>query len=158
MRFNLDRIGFIIVFFLIHYFNSKIVNSGGIILPEVIFKVSLKIDQYGLTLLKIDTAMIVTCVYIHVKPESVKRFIEVTAANHRESVKESGNLRFDLVQQVDDPCKFMLYEAYESEIAVADHKNTVYYLNCRELAEDMMAEPRHWVRYNIIEPKERSEW
>lgn len=102
--------------------------------------------------------MIVTCVYIGVKPESVKRFIEITAGNHRESVKEPGNLRFDLIQQADDPCKFMLYEAYESETAAASHKNTPHYLNWRELAEDMMAVPRHGVRYNIIEPKDRSEW
>jgi len=50
--------------------------------------------------------MIVTCVYIHVKPEAVTRFIDATTANHRESVKEPGNLRFDLIQQADDTCRF----------------------------------------------------
>jgi (4S)-4-hydroxy-5-phosphonooxypentane-2,3-dione isomerase len=102
--------------------------------------------------------MIVTCIYIQVKPESVKRFIEVTSENHSESVKESGNLRFDLIQQADDPCKFMLYEAYESEAAALNHKSTKHYFKWRELAEDMMAEPRNGVRYNIIVPKDRSEW
>ena len=59
--------------------------------------------------------MIVTCVYIHVKPDEIDRFIDATTENHHESVKETGNLRFDLIQQADDPCRFMLYEAYESE-------------------------------------------
>jgi len=64
--------------------------------------------------------MIVTCVYIHVNPDAVQRFLEATVENHLESVKEPGNLRFDLIQQVDDPCQFMLYEAYESDEAAAN--------------------------------------
>ncbi len=65
---------------------------------------------------KIDI-MIVTCVYVHVKPEAVNDFIEASVMNHKGSVKEPGNLRFDFVQQADDPCRFMLYEAFESEEA-----------------------------------------
>jgi (4S)-4-hydroxy-5-phosphonooxypentane-2,3-dione isomerase len=102
--------------------------------------------------------MIVSCVYIHVKPDAVDRFIEVTTENHRGSVKEAGNLRFDIIQQVDDPCRFMLYEAYESEADAADHKTTSHYLNWRNQVNDLMAEPRYGVKYNIIEPNDRSEW
>lgn len=102
--------------------------------------------------------MIVSCVYIHVKPDSVDRFIEVTTENHRGSVKETGNLRFDIIQQVDDPCRFMLYEAYESETDAADHKTTSHYLNWRNQVNDLMAEPRYGVKYNIIEPNDKSEW
>lgn len=102
--------------------------------------------------------MIVSCVYIHVKPDAVDRFIEVTTANHRGSVRETGNLRFDLIQQADDPCRFMLYEAYESETAAADHKTTSHYLNWRNQVNDLMAEPRYGVKYNIIEPNDKSEW
>ena len=50
--------------------------------------------------------MIVTCVYIHIKPDSIQRFIDATTANHLESVKETGNLRFDLIQQADDDNAF----------------------------------------------------
>ena len=59
--------------------------------------------------------MIVTCVYVHVKPEAVEDFIKASLSNHLESVKEPGNLRFDIIRQADDPCRFMFYEAYESE-------------------------------------------
>lgn len=119
---------------------------------------SLNLNYYPLTLLKIDKAMIVNCVYIHVKPDKLESFIEATRANHIETVKEPGNLRFDIIQQADDLCQFMLYEAYDSEIAAANHKTTGHYMKWRALAEDFMAEPRHGVRYNIIEPNDRSKW
>ena len=102
--------------------------------------------------------MIVTCVYVHVKPDVVDRFINETIINHRETVKESGNIRFDFIQQADDPGRFMIYEVFESETAVADHKNTAHYLNWRDAVADYMAEPRNGVRYNIIEPGDNSRW
>jgi autoinducer 2-degrading protein len=102
--------------------------------------------------------MIVTCVYVHVKPDMVDKFINATISNHRESVKEPGNLRFDFVQQADDPYRFMIYEAYETEKAAADHKKTSHYLTWRDAVADFMAEPRQGVKYNIIEPSDRTRW
>jgi len=102
--------------------------------------------------------MIVTCVHVHVKAESVKDFIEASVLNHKGSIKEPGNLRFDFVQQTDDLCRFILYEAFESEKAVLAHKETVHYLKWRDTVKDMMAEPRYGIRYNILEPKERLKW
>jgi (4S)-4-hydroxy-5-phosphonooxypentane-2,3-dione isomerase len=102
--------------------------------------------------------MIVTCVYIHVKPDKIQSFIEATTANHLETVKETGNLRFDLIQQADDPSRFMLYEAFESVAAVDNHKTTSHYLVWREAVESFMAEPRRGVRYNILAPIDREKW
>ncbi len=102
--------------------------------------------------------MIVTCVYIRLKPGAADRFISATVKNHRESVKEPGNLRFDLIRESEDPDRFMIYEAYESEEAAAAHKATPHYLEWREKVADLMGEPRKGIRYNVIEPKERSEW
>lgn len=99
--------------------------------------------------------MIVTCVYVHVKPEAIAEFIKASEANHFESVKEPGNFRFDFAQQADDPARFMLYEAYESEEDVTAHKTTAHYLRWKETVQDMMAEPRKGIRYNIIQPKLR---
>lgn len=99
--------------------------------------------------------MIVTCVYVHVKPESVEDFIKACEANHIESVKEPGNFRFDFAQQSDDPTKFLFYEAYVSEEAAAAHKNTSHYRRWRDTVQDMMAEPRKGVRYNILQPTSR---
>lgn len=102
--------------------------------------------------------MIVTCVYVNVKPEATESFIEATVANHIESVKERGNLRFDFIRQTDDPCRFMIYEAYESDEAAAAHKNTAHYLKWRDQVKDFMAEPRKGVKYNIIRPEKKIKW
>jgi (4S)-4-hydroxy-5-phosphonooxypentane-2,3-dione isomerase len=102
--------------------------------------------------------MIVTCVYVNVKPDAVDRFINETIINHRKSVKEPGNLRFDFIQQTDNPCSFMIYEAYESEEAARDHKSTAHYLVWRDNVADYMAAPRQGIKYKIIEPSDRSRW
>lgn len=102
--------------------------------------------------------MIVTCVYVNVKPECVESFIEATRENCRQSVKEQGNLRFDLLQMAEDNCRFLVYEAYESEEASAAHKKTPHYIKWRDTVQNWMAEPRHGVRYNVVEPMEKSEW
>jgi (4S)-4-hydroxy-5-phosphonooxypentane-2,3-dione isomerase len=102
--------------------------------------------------------MLTTCVYIHVKTEKIDSFILATIENHCQSVKEPGNLRFDFIQQADDPCRFMLYEAYESEEAAAAHKNTPHYLKWRQTVNDFLAEPRTGVKYKIIEPNDRTKW
>lgn len=96
--------------------------------------------------------MIVTCVYVHVKPESITDFIKASTENHKMSVTEPGNLRFDLIQQADDPCRFMLYEAYSSEEAASSHKSAQHYIKWRDTVQNMMAEPRKGVKYKILQP------
>ena len=102
--------------------------------------------------------MIVTCVYISVIPEVIDEFIVATTENHLQAVKEPGNLRFDLLQQSDDPCRFMLYEAYETEEAAANHKKTAHYIKWRDTVAEWMAEPRQGIKYNIIQPNDPSRW
>jgi autoinducer 2-degrading protein len=102
--------------------------------------------------------MIVTCVHVYVLPERVPEFVEAIARNRSGTVTEPRNIRFDVLQQSDDPCRFMIYEVFESEEAVRKHKETPHYLRWRDLVEQWMAEPRTGVRYNIIEPSDRSLW
>ena len=97
--------------------------------------------------------MIVTCVYVNVKPEAIDDFIRASVENHKCSVKEPENLRFDFVQQSDDPTKFMIYEAYQTDDAAAAHKNTTHYLKWRNTVAEMMAEPRRGIKYNILQPE-----
>ncbi|MBA7582537.1 (4S)-4-hydroxy-5-phosphonooxypentane-2,3-dione isomerase [subsurface metagenome] len=102
--------------------------------------------------------MIVTFVHVWVKPENLNDFVEACKANHLESVKETGNLRFDLLQDAQDPAKFVLYEAYESEEASKAHKDTAHYKIWRETVADWMARPREGAKHIIICPQERSKW
>ena len=97
--------------------------------------------------------MQVTIVHVHVKPEHVEDFLEATRENHLASVREPGNLRFDVLQLEEDPTRFVLYEAYENEAAAAAHKQTDHYLRWRETVADWMAEPRQGVRYHGLLPE-----
>ena len=89
---------------------------------------------------------------VHVKPESVEEFIQVTIENARASVQEPGIARFDLVQQQDDATRFVLVEVYRTLEAAAAHKETVHYAKWRDAVAPMMAEPRQRVLYNAVFP------
>lgn len=97
--------------------------------------------------------MTVTIVYIHVKEHHIEEFKSATQANHRASVEEPGNLRFDFLQNENDPSQFILYEAYESTEAAAAHKKTPHYLNWRETVQNWMSEPREGVKYKVLNLK-----
>lgn len=96
--------------------------------------------------------MHVTIVHVSVKPEYIEDFIEASRANHEQSVKEPGNRRFDVLQSRDDPAKFVLYEAYESEADAKAHKDTTHYATWRDGVDHMMAEPRKGVPYAGLAP------
>lgn len=94
--------------------------------------------------------MFIVHVNVRVKPELVEKFREATIENARNSVKEPGVLRFDFLQQADDPTRFLLIEIYRDEQAPARHRETAHYLKWRDIAEPMMAEPRQRVQYNGV--------
>lgn len=102
--------------------------------------------------------MIVTFVHVWVKEAHIEDFIQASVENHQASVNESGNLRFDVLQDDSDPCKFVLYEAYESDLAAANHKNTAHYLKWREKVADWMAQPRQGIKHKILAPLNKALW
>jgi autoinducer 2-degrading protein len=95
---------------------------------------------------------------VYIKPQHVDDFIEATKKNHEGSVKEPCNLRFDVLQCKDEPTRFLLYEAYETEAASKAHKDTPHYKLWREAVELWMAAPRQGVAHSVICPTERSKW
>ncbi|MGL4368572.1 MAG: antibiotic biosynthesis monooxygenase [Spirochaetota bacterium] len=102
--------------------------------------------------------MIVTCVNVWVTPENVDDFIAATVENHRNSIKEEGNLRFDVLQNSSDPCRFTLYEAYISDEAAALHKTTAHYNIWRETVGPWMAKPREGLAHKVIAPADKGLW
>lgn len=96
--------------------------------------------------------MVVTCVHVVVADEHVEDFIRATRINHEASIKEEQNLRFDVLQDPDDPSSFVLYEAYENEAGAAAHKQTRHYATWRKTVEPWMAEPRKGTSYRVIAP------
>ena len=100
--------------------------------------------------------MLIVQVHVRVKPEFIDDFQAVSVANARQSVQEPGIARFDVIQQVDDPARFILVEVYRTREAPAQHKETVHYQAWREKVVPMMAEPRTSIKYNNIYPGEEA--
>jgi len=98
--------------------------------------------------------MFTTLVYVTVKPPFIDDFIEATRLNHEASIKENGNLRFDVLQQEDEIGKFVLYEAYASKQDAHLHKQTEHYLKWRDSVADWMEKPRLGIVHNGLFPAE----
>ncbi len=98
--------------------------------------------------------MLIVHVYVHVKPESVEAFRRATIENARNSVQEPGIARFDVIQQADDPTRFVLVEVYRSQEATVQHKETGHYKTWRDAVAEMMAEPRTSARYANVFPED----
>jgi (4S)-4-hydroxy-5-phosphonooxypentane-2,3-dione isomerase len=96
--------------------------------------------------------MYVTIVNIHVKPGHVADFIEAIRENHELSVQEPGNLRFDILQSLDDPERFVTYMAYRDEECARHHRETAHYFEFRETVAAWMVEPRDNLRYRGLYP------
>lgn len=98
--------------------------------------------------------MFVVHVNVHVKPGQVEAFKEASVENARNSLQEPGVARFDVIQQQDDPSRFVLVEVYRTADDPAKHKETAHYQKWRDTVAGMMAEPRSAVKYDNVYPGE----
>ena len=96
--------------------------------------------------------MLIVHVFVQVHPGREEEFRRATLENAQNSLLEPGIARFDVVQDLSDPTRFVLVEAYRDDLAPAAHKETAHYLRWREAVEPMMAEPRRSVKYREIHP------
>ncbi len=94
-------------------------------------------------------------VQVKVKPEFIEAFKKATLENACNSLEEPGITRFDVIQQIDDPARFVLVEVYRTSEDPALHKQTAHYAKWRDAAEPMMSEPRTRVVYTNLFPDER---
>lgn len=102
--------------------------------------------------------MVIVHVHVRVRPESIEAFSAATIDNARESLKEPGVLRFDVIQQRDDPAAFVLVEVYRSPDAPTAHKATRHYEVWRDTVAPMMATPRTSVQFVAIFPTPEQAW
>jgi autoinducer 2-degrading protein len=96
--------------------------------------------------------MLIIHVMIQVRPERLEAFKAATLDNAHGSIREPGIARFDVIQQVDDPTRFVLVEVYRNLEAVGRHKETAHYAAWRDAVTDMLVEPRTRVEYANIFP------
>ena len=101
--------------------------------------------------------MVIVHVFIKIKPDMLELFKAATLKNAQNSIKEPGIMRFDLIQQEDDPLSFLLVEVYKDSNAIAQHKETSHYDEWCKSAEHMIAEPRKRIKYVNIFPEDK-EW
>lgn len=94
-------------------------------------------------------------VHVHVKPDFVEAFKQATLENASNSVKEAGIARFDVIQQVDDPTRFILVEVYKTAESSGAHKETAHYKLWRDAVMKMMAEPRQGIKYANLFPEDK---
>ena len=102
--------------------------------------------------------MYVICIHLHVKPEHRAAFIEASVDNARNAIQEPGNLRFDVLQQADDPNRFLLYEVYRDEAGMKAHKETAHYARWAEAVAPWMAEARKGVKHTALFPEHQRQW
>ena len=98
--------------------------------------------------------MQIVLVHVHVKPEFVEPFKQASLENAANSVQEPGIARFDVIQQTDDPTRFILVEVYKTADAPATHKETPHYARWRDAVAEMMAEPRQGIKYKNLFPED----
>lgn len=97
--------------------------------------------------------MFVVIANIQVKPECVEAFRAACVANSQGSLQEPGCLRFDVLQQHDDPTRFALFEIYRTPEGFAAHKDTAHYAAWAEIAASMQAGQRSSAKYQLIHPE-----
>jgi autoinducer 2-degrading protein len=102
--------------------------------------------------------MLIVHVHVHVKPECVDAFKRATIDNASHSVQEPGIARFDVIQQADDPTRFVLVEVYRSQAATVQHKETAHYARWRDAVAGMLAEPRTSVKFANVFPDDTGWW
>ncbi|MEE4379746.1 MAG: putative quinol monooxygenase [Candidatus Competibacteraceae bacterium] len=98
--------------------------------------------------------MLIVHVFVHVKADQVEAFKAASLENARNSILEPGIARFDVVQQNDDPTRFVLVEVYRTPQDPDRHKETAHYQKWRDTVADMMAEPRSSIKFNNVFPDE----
>jgi quinol monooxygenase YgiN len=97
-------------------------------------------------------SLIVVHVHVRVLPDAVDAFRAASIENARESIREPGIARFDVVQSMEDPARFVLVEVYRTAEAPAAHKATAHYARWRDAVADLMAEPRSSMKYVNVAP------
>ena len=99
--------------------------------------------------------MLIVHVFVRVKPDQVDAFRAASVENARKSILEPGIARFDVIQQQDDPTRFVLVEVYRTSEDPGRHKETAHYQKWRDAVAPMMAEPRTSIKYTNVFPDEQ---
>lgn len=96
--------------------------------------------------------MFVQFVHIRVKPDKISEFLDVFRINYEGTSREPGNFRFDVLGDPNDDTHYVIYEVFESEAAVDEHRKTAHYKSTTEKLDALMQGPRTKEFYRLIMP------
>ena len=86
--------------------------------------------------------MVILHVTVQAKPEHAREFLEAVRHDAEHSEKdEPGCLRFDVVQDRDDPNRFYYYEVYKDEAALESHRQSPHFKLYAEKTQFWLAAP-----------------
>jgi (4S)-4-hydroxy-5-phosphonooxypentane-2,3-dione isomerase len=89
---------------------------------------------------------VIACVWENETDTFLQKALECARATR----KEDGNLRYDILQNEDDPFCFVIYEVYRSKGDVLFHRETPHSQKWKAETASMMAKPRERVRCNTL--------
>ena len=80
--------------------------------------------------------MFIVLVQVQVKAELLDEFKPAILQNAARSVeRDPGCRRFDVLQQEDDPTKWVLYEVYDNEEAWVQHRGSAHFLDFKKVGD-----------------------
>jgi len=92
-------------------------------------------------------------VFISVKEEYLLLFKEATIENARNSLEEPGVVRFEILQQQNEPTEFVLEEIYISSDDQLKHRETEHFKKWKETTTKMIAKAYTFKNYDNIWPE-----
>jgi (4S)-4-hydroxy-5-phosphonooxypentane-2,3-dione isomerase len=96
--------------------------------------------------------MLILHVFVHVKADFVDAFVAATKENSSKSVQEPGCVRFDVLQQRDDPTRFVLHEVYQNPSGLDAHRTMPHFFKWRDTVPEMLVEPRYSIQFENVFP------
>jgi autoinducer 2-degrading protein len=102
--------------------------------------------------------MIAVWVKARVTPEGRQRFLEAIEHDAIASERdEPGCVRFNVLQDAQDPNVYYFYEVYRDEAAIAAHRATPHYAGWRAVA-DVLEGPTEPARLTTVFPAAAAYW
>jgi len=89
---------------------------------------------------------------IQINLASVDKFLAASAPFAGESLRESGLVSFALLQQVNNPAHFSMFDVYHDDAARETHLKSAHYLVWLDSIFPLLAEPMTPLSYTPIFP------
>ena len=98
--------------------------------------------------------MYIVHVFIKVKEACIDRFKEVTIENARNSLREEGVVQFEVLQQQENSCEFVLQETYLSPKEQLKHRESEHFKKWKLEVSDLLVQEYSFIKYNNAFPRD----